>query len=417
LNGRFRYEAAEAIRIAFEQIWAHRLRASLTALGVIIGIAAVTLMGTAIHGIDLGFNQSLAMLGEDVLYIQKWPWEGVEDWWNYLNRPPLRPEDAWGLNQVIGGTPHTLLDFAVPVFMRSTSLKAGKHSVGGGIIGTSEGYGLLSTVEFSSGRLFNELEVSSARQVCVLGDSAAQALFPDEPAIGQTVFLGRHPFEVIGVLAHQGAVFGTASADGQVLIPISAFQKFYSVRNNNSQLRVKVKDKTRMADAREELVGAMRRVRGQMPGERDNFSIEAEEALKARLSSITSVIALAGIFVTGLALFVGAIGIMNITFVSVKERTREIGTRKALGARRRAILLQFLTEAVVICFLGGVAGLGLTFGLSIALRNALPHLPLIFSASLVGTSLLVAVLTGVVAGFVPAIGASRLDPVDALRYE
>src|SRR5690606_10998492 len=146
---------------------------------------------------------------------------------------------------------------------------------------------------------------------------------------------------------------------------LNAYRKYFGFNANSSQLRVKVRDKNRLIEAVEELTGAMRRVRGQLPGERDNFSVNQQQAFKEQLDPIKKGIAMAGLFITGLSLFVGAIGIMNITFVSVKERTKEIGTRKALDARRRTILLQSLIEAVSICLIGGVVGLILTFGLAV----------------------------------------------------
>ena len=411
------YELTESFRIAFAQIRANKMRSVLTALGVIIGIVAVTLMGTAIRGIDTGFNKSLAMLGDDVLYVQKWPWGGVEDWWNYANRPAIRPEDAEKLNRIIEQTPNSLLEVAVPVSGRGNSVKAGENKVSGVFtIGTTADYGRLISADFSEGRLFNDTEAAGGRPVCVLGYDVAEALFQNRSSIDQTVMIGGHPFTVIGVVAKQGSFLGLFSFDNQAILPLEAFRKYFSVRRG-AEIRVKITDKNRVADAREELIGAMRRVRAQLPGERDNFNINEQGAFKAQLDPIKQGIALAGLFITGLSLFVGAIGIMNITFVSVKERTKEIGTRKALGARRRTILLQFLIEAVSICLIGGIAGLGLTYGLVLAVGAAFPAMPVEFSVSLVFISMAVSIITGIVSGFAPAWGASRLDPVVALRYE
>jgi putative ABC transport system permease protein len=414
---RFVYEFTESFRIAFAQIRANKLRSVLTALGVIIGIVAVTLMGTAINGIDRGFQNSLAMLGDDILYVQKWPWGGVEDWWNYQNRPPIRIEVSDQLNRVIESTPNSALEVSVPVIWRRASIKFGPNRVAGvSIAGTNSDYNRTSTFEFADGRLFNETESTSARLVCVLGADVAEALFQGNPALDEKVLINNQPFTVIGVLAKQGSFLGLFSFDNQALIPINAFRRFFGQRGG-VELRVKMTDKLHLSEAKDELTGAMRRVRAQLPGERDNFSINEQQAFKAQLDPIKNVIALVGLFITGLSLFVGAIGIMNITFVSVKERTKEIGTRKALGARRRTILLQFLIEAVSICLVGGLVGLVITFGLCQAIRVAWPAFPLVLSVTLVFVSMGVSVVTGVVSGFAPAWGASRLDPVVALRYE
>ncbi len=415
---RILYELTESVRIALAQIRANKMRSALTALGVVIGIVAVTLMGTAINGIDIGFDRSLAMLGDDMLYVQKWPWHNVEDWWNYANRPPFHPEDADALNRVFDATPNTLLDVAVPVAGRQSTIKSAQNQVSGVYtFGTNADYGRTISADFQEGRLFNETEAKAGRQVCVLGLDVADKLFPGRSAMDQTVRIEGQPFRVIGILAKQGSFLGLFSMDNQTIIPMNAFRKYFDIRWGQVELHVKMKDKLHMDDAQEELIGAMRRVRSLLPGERDNFSVEQQKAFKAQLDPIKQGIAFAGLFVTGLSLFVGAIGIMNITFVSVRERTKEIGTRKALGARRRTILLQFLIEAVSICFAGGMVGLGVTYLLGVAVKSAMPTFPLVFSFGLVLTSIFVSVATGIISGFVPALGASRLDPVVALRYE
>jgi putative ABC transport system permease protein len=416
--GRILYEFVESIRIAMAQIRANKMRSALTALGVVIGIVAVTLMGTAIRGIDIGFDRSIAMLGSDVLYVEKWPWLGSEDWWNYVDRPFFKPDDVVKLNRIIDSTQNSQLDVAIFAGRRGSSLKTNGLSVTNVFTeGTTADYGRILTADFSEGRLFTDAESEAARQVCVLGYDVAQALFPGSSALDSTVMVQGQPFHVIGTLARQGSFLGLFSFDNQMLMPLGAYRKYFGVRNDYTQIKVKVKDKTHLNDAREELTGAMRRVRGQNPGERDNFSINGGEVFKERLDPIKRGIAFAGLFVTGLSLFVGAIGIMNITFVSVKERTKEIGTRKALGARRFTILLQFLIEAVSICVLGGVVGLGLTYFLFAAVKTAMPSFPLEFSLILVVVSMMVSVMTGILSGIIPAWGASRLDPVVALRYE
>jgi putative ABC transport system permease protein len=209
---------------------------------------------------------------------------------------------------------------------------------------------------------------------------------------------------------------GLFSLDSIVVMPLPAFQKYFSAKSD-SDILVKVKDKTKLAEARDELTGVMRRVRGLLPEKKDDFSINEQQALKSTLDPIKNSIAIAGLFVTGLSLFVGAIGIMNITFVSVKERTREIGTRKALGARRGTILLQFLIESTSLCLLGGFIGLGVAYVMCTGIGQAFPSFPIRFSLGLVVVSMAVSMLTGLFSGFAPAWSASRLDPVAALRYE
>ncbi len=413
------FEFTESWRIAYAQLRANRTRSFLTALGVIIGIVAVTLMGTAIGGINTGFEQSLALLGDDILYVSKSPWVRDGDDFEFRNRPALKADYADRLNAIIEATPNSNLVISVPSSSAFKKIKRGDNEVDRVmILGTTDAFSEISPTEFREGRFFTGEESRGGRNTIVLGFDVANALFPNESPLDQTVTLAGQQWRVTGVLARQGSFLGLFSFDNQAILPLGAFQKYFKGKNRDeSDIRVKVKDKTKLVEAKDELTGAMRRLRGILPDEEPNFAINAQEAFKSTLGPIQAGIAIAGLFITSLSLFVGAIGIMNITFVSVKERTKEIGTRKALGARRRTILLQFLIEAVSICVLGGIAGIGVSWLLFFAVGSAFPSFPISFSMQLVFVGLFISVLTGVVSGFAPAWTASKLDPVTALRYE
>jgi putative ABC transport system permease protein len=412
---RFLYELSESWKIAFAQMQSNKTRSMLTALGVIIGIVAVTLMGTAITGIQTGFDKSMAILGDDVLYVSQFPWARVNDWWNYRDRREIKTEYAEPLNRMIAATPNTNLLLAVPTSNVVRSVKRGDNQVTGIFVqGTTSDYPLISVVDFSDGRFFNEVETRTAANVCLLGYDVADALFPSESPIGKEVLISGQVFRVLGVGARQGSFLGLFSLDSIVIVPLPTFKKFFSAKAE-SDVRVKVIVK--LADAKDELTGLMRRVRALPPEKKDDFNINEQQAFKSTLDPVKNSIALAGLFITGLSLFVGAIGIMNITFVSVKERTKEIGTRKALGARRRTILLQFLIESTSICIVGGLIGLTFAYAMCFGIATAFPSFPVQFSLGLVLIGMFVSVATGLISGFAPAWSASRLDPVTALRYE
>ncbi|PYK55599.1 MAG: ABC transporter [Verrucomicrobia bacterium] len=414
---RFLYEVSESWKIAAAQMRSNLTRSTLTALGVIIGIIAVTLMGTAVNGISIGFDKSMAVLGDDVLYVTQWPWKPVDDWWNYRDRRKIKTEYAETLNRMISATPNSNLVVAVPTSNLMRSVKYGGNQVDNVfVLGTTSDFIVTSTIDCTAGRFFNELESRDGANVVVIGYDVADALFPSESPIDKLVLINGQLFKVIGVNARQGTFLGLFSWDSMVAMPLAAFNKYFSAKTE-SDVRVKVRDKTRLAEAKDELTGLIRRVRGLPPEKKDDFSINEQQAFKSTLDPVKNSIAIAGLFITGLSLFVGAIGIMNITFVSVKERTKEIGTRKALGARRRTILLQFLIESTALCLLGGFIGLAFAYLMCFGIGKAFPSFPIHFSVGLVLISMVVSILTGLFSGFAPAWTASRLDPVTALRYE
>lgn len=417
-------DLAESARIAGEQLAAHKVRSLLTALGVIIGVWAVISIGVAIDGLNRGFSKSLDMLGADLFYVERFPWRDVGDEWRqYRNRPGIRTQSSEALNEIIASTPNSTLVTSVPVSQTRRTVSLEDRRMGGiNILGTTSDFGYISTAVVEHGRFFTPSEEIRGQNVVVLGHDVADGLFPlgVAHAVGSEVRIHNIAYAVIGVLAPQGNFLGMMSFDNQAVMPLQSLRKFYSGRRwweGGNTIRIMKRPDAPRDEAYDEIVGAMRRIRGQMPDEANNFEANSSESVENTIGPIKRGIALAGFGITGLALFVGAVGIMNITFVSVKERTREIGTRRAIGARRGSILMQFLFEAVAVCLLGGAVGLATAFATQWTATRFMPEFPGVVSPMLVLAAFAISVVTGVLSGFAPALKAARLDPATALRHE
>lgn len=405
-------EFKEIIFIALRAIRANKMRSVLTTLGIIIGIVAVTTMSTAIVGLREAFISSISSFGSDVLYVDKYPWFAMGDWNSFRNRKDITYDQYEKLRVVLKN--YEAMAPSKRTFGRTIKYR-GKSAEATMIFGTTNDYEKTSQISPSEGRFFNEMETTAGRKVVVIGQDIVDALFVGESPINKVVRVNNVPMKVIGVLEKQGSGFlGSFSMDGQVIMPLKAFERVIGDARGRLRIDVKVGDVSRLEDAKEELAAAMRVIRKVPPGKPDDFAINQQEAFKQMYDQSIGIIGIAGFVITALSLFVGAIGIMNIMFVSVTERTKEIGIRKAIGARTWSILLQFLTEAAVICMMGGIIGLMISFPLSLIVNQFLPTaLPL----SIVFLSLLISALVGIISGFLPAYKASKMDPVDALRYE
>lgn len=401
-------ELREGLRISCGAVLANKLRSGLTTLGIIIGILTVSLMAMAIEGLRGAFLRSVSALGSDVFYIEKMPWERGNTWWKYRSRRDFTLQDG---KRIAEESTHALAVSAEAESTRSVKYKD-RSAAGVWICGNNEQSALVRQLTVKEGRFLSEADVQGGRPVCVLGHEIAERLFPNEPAVGKRIQIDNTSFEVIGVNEKFGQfLFG--NMDRQVIIPITRLMSDFA-RRPYIFFMVKVKDPNQMEEAREELRGVVRKIRRVDPGADDDFAINQQEMVIQTFQRVGGIIASVGLFITGLSLFVGGIGIMNIMFVSVAERTREIGIRKAIGAKRRTILLQFLIEAMLVCLFGGLIGLAIAWPASMGLKRLLPTS---ISPLVVTVAILVSLVTGVVAGFLPAWRAARMNPVDALRAE
>ena len=401
-------EIREGLKISLAAIWANKLRSALTTLGIVIGILTVSLMAMAIQGLNETFMRSISVLGADVFYIEKFPWETRDAWWKYRGRRDLEIKDA---RAILRESSHALAVSAESGWRVPIKSKH-KSSSGMRITGNTDQSAIIRRITVKEGRFLSKEESDGGRPVCVLGADVAEKFFPNESPVGQKIKIGDSNFEVIGVNERFGQfIFG--NIDNEVIIPLSKLIAEFS-RRPYIWVTVKIRDTAQIEEAREEIRGILRKSRRVPPGADDDFAVNQQEVIIGTFRRVGGTIASAGLFITGLSLFVGGIGIMNIMFVSVAERTREIGIRKAIGAKRRTILIQFLIEAAIVCLFGGLIGLGIAFGASFGVQQVLPTS---ITPTVVGLAMGMAILTGLVAGFMPAWRAARMNPVDALRAE
>ena len=404
----------ESLRIAVRALWANKVRGSLTTLGIIIGIVAVVTTMTAVNGLKNRFRESFSAVGSDVIYVSRMPWVVMDDFFVYRNRPALDLREAKALETRLRG--RALVN---PSLDSRADVKRGSETLEGVIIiGTTEKQSLFSLAQPQLGRFLMPFDLLSKRSVCVIGNDIRDRLFKGVDPVNRTLQIGPNEFRVIGVMEKQGGSFmGGPNFDRQVFIPITTYVRVFGGRRGHVDVNIAVKapSQAEMADLEYEVKGEMRKVRGLRPAQADNFSINKLDTLVGTFNNVMGVMLLVGLVVTSFSLFVGAVGVMNIMIVSVTERTREIGIRKAIGATRRSILLQFLFESSAICLLGGTIGIVLAAGVTAVLNASV--MPASLSLPIVGIAVLVSILVGIIAGVAPAWRGARLDPIEALRYE
>ena len=397
----------ENLFISLSAVFANKTRSILTALGIIIGVFSVTMMGTLISGLDKTFESSMSMLGRDILYISRYEWFGDMEWWEVRNRPRMRTEYV---EKVKERSKYALA--VAPVMQRGASLSYGEKETRTEIFGTNEDYMKTITANIVEGRFFSQNEDRSGSRVTIIGFGIKEAFFGEKDPIGKYIKIDNEKFRVIGVLEKQGKFLGLFSTDKQAILPIGAYNRVFSKRGW-MRLSVKIPEQ-KIEEGLDEIYSVMRHIRGLKPNQKNDFAINQTKAFEKNYNMLKIAIGGTGTFITLLSLIVGGIGVMNIMFVSVKERTREIGVRKAIGATKGMILGQFLMEAISICLIAGLLGLMISYVFSILLNQVFPST---LDMQLAGFSIFISILVGVISGIIPSYRAANLDPIDSLRYE
>ncbi|NLH50384.1 MAG: ABC transporter permease [Myxococcales bacterium] len=398
------------IRMSFQALRANTLRSLLTTLGIVIGITTIIAIVSIVEGLNESFSDQLANLGKGVLYVQKYPWAN-NDWRKFRNFPDVTMKEY---NAILAEA-HSIVASS-PIRGSRETVKWSNHKLEGvQVMGGNEQYTTIRAVYPYLGRNFTDLDAKAGRYVCLLGYDVAEKLFGLRDPIGQHIRVGGTSFEVLGVMSKRGDFFDQ-NLDQFVLLPYSTYTKVISEDHHGLSIAIKIDDRVPLSQAKDELTGIMRRVRKLPLTEPDNFAINEVDVLRDLYNKLTGGLYAAMFAVAGISLLVGGIGIMNIMLVSVTERTREIGIRKALGARRRWILFQFLFEAMVIATAGGA--IGVLFG-SLAARAiaAFTPLPAVVKTWSVVVGLVFSSGVGIFFGLFPARAAAKKDPIEALRYE
>ena len=415
-----RINPRETLTMALDSIWMNKFRSGLTILGIVIGITTVVTVASLLTGLRKGIVDFFQEFGPDNIFIAKASGDpsgqGAKP--KELKRKPIRPEYVEYLKNVC----RSVDDVGMSLFINPRPGKffnvkvAGFESDNMNLASTSANAFTISPREMRFGRVFTQDENQRAKRVAILGSAISEALFQNEAPLGKSISVDGAEYTVIGVFTPaKGSFFGENPQDRQITIPVETARVRYP-QSDNFFLTAKARPGMR-ADAMDEIRAALRRLRKTPAGAEDDFALSTADSIIQTFDQITGLIVLVSIAISGLGLLVGGIGVMNIMLVSVTERTREIGIRKAIGARRGDIVLQFLAEAVTLTGAGGLIGVVFSVLVTLLISLILPNLRASVPAWAVITGFSVSVAVGVFFGVWPAIKASRLDPVEALRYE
>ncbi|RPH67704.1 MAG: FtsX-like permease family protein [Myxococcaceae bacterium] len=404
-----RIDVVEGGKIAVLALRANRLRTLLTTVGIGIGVCTLLAIVGIIQGLNASFAQQLSSLGGNSMYVTKFPWIMRGDFYKYRNRRELTPPLAEQLREL------PEVSAVAPMTFKTDEVKfANVQLANVRVQGTTADFPSVAGWEVTSGRFLSGPENDNSSAVAVLGADVADGLFPTANPIGQSIRIGSRPFRVIGVLARKGKILGQ-NQDLAIQVPLRTFLAAFGSKRQLT-IGVAATPGVDLLRAQDQVEIALRRARGVAPEKDSDFSINRPEQLANTYAQLTGALYGVALGVGLITLLVGGIGIMNVMLVSVRERTREIGVRRALGARRRTIVLQFLLEAAGVSAIGGTVGTLLGLGLAKVVSMATPLAAAVQPATIAG-GIGFAAAVGLVFGIWPAFRAAQLDPVEALRYE
>jgi putative ABC transport system permease protein len=405
--------------MALDSLRAHKFRSFLTVLGIVIGVAVVIVIASLLTGVRQSIVQVVEEFGTNNIYafhLSTGPSLGPRDAAE-RQRKPLTAEDAEAVARLSPAVEIVAPDLFVSWFDSTITYK-GTNYRRGGVEGVTANYAAATNVSVRDGRFITEADDNNRRNVMVIGVNVVDALFPgrEGDVVGTEVKLGGRPFEIIGVLEkRKNAIFGENDEDNSIYIP---FRTAHEVSPGSEYLMLVIRARSgQLREALDQVEEVLRRRRNVKFNEPNNFDLGTADKIVQQFDSITGMIGLIAIAISSVGLLVGGIGVMNIMLVSVTERTQEIGVRKAIGARRRDIVRQFLYEAMTLTAMGGVIGVIFAVGISKIIAFLLPALPAAIPLWAVVAGLLVSIFVGLVFGVWPARKASRLDPIECLRYE
>ncbi len=407
----------ESIVQAFQQLASNKLRSFLSLSGIVIGIICIISVLSAVDSLKKDISASFEKLGNDVLYVSKQPWneDPNANWWKYLRRPEPSYQDFEAIKRK-----SRLAEMAsFSVIMPSWVIKFGSSNVNGAFMaGVTDDYVSIFNLAFEKGRFFTPFESSNGTNRAILGSVLADELFGSIDPVGKEINIKGQDFLVIGVLEKEGnTLLNLFQYDNAILISFNTAKKLINVKSKyawGSSVSIKAREGIALEDLRDEITGILRSERMIKPKEEENFALNQLTTITNLIEPVFGTLNIVGIFIGGFSILVGMFSVANIMFVSVKERTNIIGIKKALGARKSTIMLEFLIESVILCVIGGLIGLFNVWGI-LAIASAVSDFEMFLSEQNVFIAIILSLVIGVLSGLIPAWQAAKLDPVEAMR--